>query len=248
LEGSRIVTTELKYLEDAELYESEARVTLVEAVGGGSNAVNIVLDETVFYPQGGGQPTDRGRITTAGGAAEISHVSFRDGDVFHFGRVVSGAISEGEVAKLTIDVDLRRLHARLHTGGHLVMTAVDRLLGLPAIKGYHFPNGPYVEFEGTVPVERREAMAHEIQDELNHLVEEDSAVTWRYDTVENMRAVGIYIPMEIPEGKPTRVVITSGYQAPCGGTHVKKLGELQGLRAKSIKTKSGKTRVSYLLD
>ncbi|MFV2195048.1 alanine--tRNA ligase-related protein [Nocardiopsis sp. LOL_012] len=238
------MATELSYLDDSEVYESVAQVARVSREAEGE-AVVVTLNKTIFYPQGGGQPTDKGVISTDGGSLQVERASFVDGDVLHSGVLTSGEIKEGEFAKLVIDASRRNIHAQLHTGGHLVMTAVDRLLGLPATKGYHFPNGPYVEFMGVVPQERRESLVQEIQEELDRLVEEDSPVTARYDTVENLKASGVYIPAEIPAGKPTRVVVTSGYQSPCGGTHVKSLGELGGLKVKGVKVKSGKTRVSY---
>ncbi len=66
--------------------------------------------------------------------------------------------------------------------------------------------------------------------------------------MEALRAAGVHMPAETPEGKPTRVVITSGYVSPCGGTHVKKLGALTGLKVKGVKVKSGRTRVSYYIE
>jgi Ser-tRNA(Ala) deacylase AlaX len=238
------LATILRYLDDSELYEYAAQIVNMTIDG---TSVEITLDETIFYPQGGGQPTDKGSISTAGGKAEVTRVSFVDGEVIHSGSLLAGQLAAGEPVNLRIDAARRRLHAHLHTGGHLVMTAVDRLIGLPATKGYHFPDGPYVEFEGSVAPEERESVLVAVQGELDRLVEEDSEVTDRYDTVENLRASGVYIPAQIPEGKPTRVVVTSGYQSPCGGTHVKRLGELAGLQAKGVKTKSGKTRVSYFM-
>ncbi len=240
------MTTALRYLDDPELYESTARIVHVSPQPDGG--IVVILDETIFYPQGGGQPTDRGRITTPGGEFELTKASFVDGDVLHTGRVSTGDIAADTVAHLYVDAPTRQLHARLHTGGHLVMTGIDRLLHLPAVKGYHFPDGPYVQFEGTVPVEARETLLGELQDVLDDLVAEDSAVTWRFESVEALRAAGVHIPAEIPAGKPTRVVVTAGYHSPCGGTHVRRLGALKGLKARSVKTKSGTTRVSYGFD
>ncbi|WP_433795619.1 alanine--tRNA ligase-related protein [Actinoplanes sp. CA-252034] len=237
------MSTTLIYLDEPDLNQADA--TVMRADAGPAGDLTIVLDQTIFYPQGGGQPTDRGRIETAGGTAEIVRVSFADGEVLHHGYHSRGRVAVGERAGLHIDPGLRREHSRLHTGGHLVMTAVDRLIGLPATKGYHFPDGPYVEFAGVVPPERRESVAEQIQAELDRLVAENSEVTWRFDSVEKLRAAGVHIPAEIPDGKPTRVVITAGYHSPCGGTHVPRLGELKGLRAKSVRFKSGRTRVSY---
>jgi Ser-tRNA(Ala) deacylase AlaX len=240
------MTAKLLYLDAPDLYEARATVTAVERDAEGG--VTVFLDETIFYPQGGGQPTDRGSIVAPAAEFKVTKAVFADGKVHHQGTFAEGGLSADDEVRLRIDRGLRDHHSRLHTGGHLVMTAVDRLLGLPATKGYHFPDGPYVEFEGIVPTERREGFVKEVQEELDRLVAEDSEVTWYFDDVEGLRRAGVYIPAEIPSGKPTRVVVTSGYRSPCGGTHVRHLGMLSGLTAKSIKVKSGKTRVSYRID
>ena len=240
------VPTDLVYLDAPDLYESTGTVTKVTPNFEGG--ITAVLDKTIFYPQGGGQPTDKGVISTESGEFQVSRVSFVDGDVLHNGRFSAGQISPGDVARLTIDEELRKHHARLHTGGHLVMTAVDRLLGYPATKGYHFPDGPYVEFGGNIPAEKRDSTVGEIQSLLDVLVAENSDVTWEFESVDALRAKDVHIPAEIPAGKPTRVVLTAGYYSPCGGTHVRRLGLLDGLKCRSVKVKSGKTRVSYSID
>lgn len=237
--------TRLLYLDDSHLMETDATILRVHHDGEGNSTV--VLDATIFYPQGGGQPTDRGRLTTARGGLDVRRVWFADGEVRHTG-TAEGALAEGETAHLTVDAALRHRHALLHTGGHLVMTAVDRLVGYRPTKGYHFPDGPYVEFDRALPPEDRESFAAKVQDVLDELVAEDSAVTSRSCDPAGLRADGVYVPAEIPAGKPTRVVVTAGYQSPCGGTHVRRLGELSGLRVRNVKVKSGRTRVGYLVD
>lgn len=237
----------MKYLEDTELFSSEAIVTEMDE-GVGIAVPSITLDETIFYPQGGGQPTDIGTISSGESVFAVDRVSYRDGEIYHSGTVRSGSFRQGDIVTLQIDGERRMRNAKLHTGGHLVMTAVDRLLRMPAVKGYHFPDGPYVEFMGVIDPDRREAVLASLQSELDSLVAEDSAVSAEFTTPEDLRRDNIYVPAEIPAGKPTRVVVTSGYRSPCGGTHVKLLGELTGLTIRGIKSKSGHTRISYLIE
>lgn len=239
--------TNLKYLEDTELFVSEARVVSLDRPVGSAESV-MVLDETIFYPQGGGQPTDVGSISRSGGEFLVTKARFDNGTVYHAGTVTAGEFKAGDEVHLNIDGTRRIRHAKLHTGGHLVMTAVDRILQLPAMKGYHFPDGPYVEFIGTVDAEGREQLVGQLQEQLDALVAENSAVASEFVGIDELRAQGVYVPAEIPAGKPTRVVITAGYKSPCGGTHMKRLGDVKGLKIKGIKTKSGNTRVSYLVE
>lgn len=239
--------TRMRYLDDTEIFKSTGSLVAFEPPQGMSSG-RIVLDETIFYPQGGGQPTDTGIIRNGDSVFTVQRVSYDSGIIYHSGTLESGTFSTGDVVDLEIDSDRRMKHAKLHTGGHLVMTAVDRILQMPAIKGYHFPDGPYVEFLGTIPAEERPAMLNRIQDELTLLIAENSSVTSEFVTPEELQRQNVYVPAEIPAGKPTRVVITSGYKSPCGGTHVKNLGELAGLKIRGIKVKSGHTRMSYAID
>lgn len=235
--------TRLLYLDDSQLTEADAAILKVRQDDAGTT---VVLTETIFYPQGGGQPTDRGRLTTDRGVLDVRRVSFVDGEVLHTGPA-EGVLAEGAVAHLEVDAAVRRQHALLHTGGHLVMTAVDQLVGYHPTKGYHFPNGPYVEFDRALPVEERESFTTKVQEAMDAMVAEDTEVTSYFCEPEELRANGVYVPAEIPAGKPTRVVVTAGYRSPCGGTHVRRLGELSGLRVRGVKVKSGRTRVSYLV-
>ncbi|NVI91637.1 alanine--tRNA ligase-related protein [Actinomadura sp. BRA 177] len=233
--------TRLLYLDDSRRTEADATIVRVHDDGG---ETTVVLDETIFYPQGGGQPTDRGRLTTARGGLDVRRVAFVNGEVLHIGPA-EGVLDAGQTVRLSVDPEVRRQHALLHTGGHLVMTAVDRLVGYHPTKGYHFPNGPYVEFGSALPVEERASFAAKVQDVMDGMVAEDSEVTSYFCEPDGLRADGVHVPAEIPAGKPTRVVVTAGYRSPCGGTHVRRLGELAGLKVRNVKVKSGRTRVSY---
>ncbi|NKZ05278.1 alanine--tRNA ligase-related protein [Actinomadura latina] len=233
--------TRLLYLDDSRRTEADATIVRVHNDGGDTT---VVLNETIFYPQGGGQPTDRGRLSTGRGGLDVRRVAFVNGEVLHIGPA-EGELDAGETAHLAVDPAVRREHALLHTGGHLVMTAVDRLVGYHPTKGYHFPNGPYVEFDSALPVGEREFFAAKVQDAMDGMVAEDAEVTSYFCEPEELRGDGVHVPAEIPAGKPTRVVVTAGYRSPCGGTHVRRLGELTGLKVRNVKVKSGRTRVSY---
>ena len=73
--------------------------------------------------------------------------------------------------EVKIDEKSRRLFARIHSAGHLIDVAVDRL-GLPLVpgKGYHFPSGAYVEYIGNLPLDRRESAIEEMNQILTELV------------------------------------------------------------------------------
>jgi len=236
--------TELAYLASPSQTETDAQLSTVEDEAG---AMSLVLDRTPFYPQGGGQPSDTGVIEGDGFVFEVRKASLQEGIVHHHGVPVQGNPAPGPV-HAKIDVDRRALHARLHTGGHLIMTAMYELTGLRAVKGYHFPEGPYVEFDGTLDETARDGLIERLQQRIDEMVAVDTPVLVESTSVSELKAAGVFIPGEIPADKPTRVVTTFGYKSPCGGTHVGNSGELAGLRIRKIKSKSGRTRVSYELD
>lgn len=231
--------TALLYLADPSALSAEVEVLSVSPEGS-----EIVLNQTPFYPQGGGQPSDVGQIVGPDFRFEVSKASLVGETVVHAGQAIEGSPHAG-IATATVDGDSRARNSRLHSGGHLVMAAVFEISGLRAMKGFHFPDGPYVEFEGAPEEEEREAFLAALERRLDEMVAEDQPITWDFESVDELRARGVFMPMEVPANKPTRVVSTYGYDSPCGGTHVSHGGELAGLRVRGIKVKKGNLRVSY---
>jgi alanyl-tRNA synthetase len=175
----------------------------------------------------------------------VDKVELVNGIVFHRGTFVEGEFGSGAIVDLEVHEATRLQNAKLHSGGHLIMTAMDSLRQMKAIKGYHFPDGAYVEFQGVVPESERASLAKQAQQFIDQAIEQGGDVTAALTSLAELEAEGVFIPMEIPRDKPTRVVITCGYKSPCGGTHVSKLIELKGLKIRSLKAKSGNTRISY---
>jgi Ser-tRNA(Ala) deacylase AlaX len=232
--------TELAYMSAPDQTEIEANVLSVEE---GENGVALILDRTPFYPQGGGQPSDTGTIDGNGFTFTVRKAVLVDGVVHHQG-VATGEPAPGTVSA-RIDAESRSLHAALHSGGHLIMTAMFELTGMRAVKGFHFPQGAYVEFEGTLDEATKAEMAETLQRRIDEMVAADEKVLVETTTVGELLAEGVFMPTEVPTDKPTRVVTTCGYRSPCGGTHVARTGELAGLRVRRVKSKSGRTRVAY---
>jgi len=113
----------------------------------------VILDQTIFYPQGGGQPYDTGIIKSNDGdlVFRVQAVRFVDGIVNHIGVVEKGKPSIGIEVQCFIDEDRRNRNSRLHSAGHLIDMAVKEMdIDWTPGKGYHFPQGAYVEYHGTV--------------------------------------------------------------------------------------------------
>jgi Ser-tRNA(Ala) deacylase AlaX len=235
--------TTLRYLEHFCLLTDEA--TVLEVTPEESQWV-VVLDQTIFYPQGGGQPYDQGVIEGPHGALAVQEVRFVDGVVRHIGTIPHGTITVGETVKCVVDESRRNLHSRLHSAGHVVDMAVDalKLAWIPG-KGFHFPEGPYVEYIGTLEGFDKEQLIKNLEQCCQKMIQENRQTSIQFVDKEDMKAICRFVPDNIPEGKPTRVVLFGDFGIPCGGTHVSSLGEIQQITIRKIKAKGQTIRISY---
>lgn len=237
------MATELKYLENYTQLEDESKVVEIDEIEG---RTVVILDGTIFYPQGGGQPYDRGIVESPNGKFIVEEVRFVDGTVRHIGQFENGKFAPGETVKCIVDKERRVLNSKLHSAGHLVDMAVNDLnLGWIPGKGYHFPEGAYVEYEGTVAEDQKEKLKADLEASCDKFIAEDRQTEIRFMEKDKMNEVCHFVPEFIPEGKPARVVLFGGFGVPCGGTHVTHLGELGKVTIRKIKQEGGNVRIGY---
>ena len=237
------MSTDLLYLDDTYIFEGTANL---KSVGSDERGEYAILDQTIFYPQGGGQPSDTGTISFDGENVGVNFVGFAEGEVRHYGNFSAVGSKEGAAVGLKVDGDKRLRHAKSHTAGHLVCAVGEALAEqLVGIKGYHFLDGSYVEFRGGKPAEV-EAFKEQANSRLKELIDGGAGVTAKLVTLEELREQCKSVPDGLPEGKPLRVVqIGDLPPLPCGGTHVKDVSELQEVQVTKMKSKKGNTKVSY---
>jgi Ser-tRNA(Ala) deacylase AlaX len=236
--------TTLLYLKNT--YQFEATATVLELREHEEKGLALILDQTILYPQGGGQPADHGSISSESGSFNVTDVGLdADGIVWHFGNFESGELKTGDAVNLHVDEDRRRLNARIHSAGHLLDCAVTAL-GLNQLKpgkGFHFPDGPYVEYEGIV--ENPEEVLLQIQTKMDELIANDLPVHKENLSEEEAAARKIWAP----PGKSARVVKFEGFEGcGCGGTHVEQSSSLGHVTIRKVKSKKGKTKIAYLLE
>lgn len=237
--------------------DDEARAT--EDAG----RTTVVLDQTIFYPQGGGQPYDKGIIESPSGKFIVEEVRYSagarggtaddrredEGVVNHIGVFESGAFTDGEEVDCTVDEERREFHSRIHSAGHVLDWAVLRLgLSWKPGKGYHFPDGPYVEYEGGADASNsdKEKLKTDIEAVCNTILAEDHETKAVFVEKEAMAALCHFVPENIPSGKPGRVMrFGDAFGVPCGGTHVARLGEIKKMVIRKIKQSGNTIRVGY---
>ena len=236
-----LVDTDLVYLKNT--YEFEMTAKLLK-FGKDEKGTYLILDRTLFYPQGGGQPSDLGKILVKHLTLNITFVSFNNGLVHHYYNNENADETTlnlddliGVQVDLKIDSSRRINNAKSHTSGHLLASIVEKLAPeITAIKGYHFPDGPYIEFKGklaTMSGEDLIAQAH-------FILKEDISLARQVIVSENVNE-------KLDDGKKKmRFVKVDGYNdVPCGGTHLKNISEIKEVAIRKIQFPKGNTKISY---
>mgnify|MGYP001592433943 CR=1 FL=1 len=233
----------LHYLYDTNKTTLTARVI---GVGGDEKGSYLLLAETIFYPQGGGQPADQGIIKTESEVLLIHFAGFIDGAVRHY---TIAPISEdliGQSVFCEIDHDRRDLNARYHTAGHLLADVVSRIYPpARAVKGHQFPGEAYVEFidipEGSMDIQM-------IQNALNQQIQLGISVQICEMTKNEYEEKYGVLPYPTPDDKPFRMIAIETFPpVPCGGTHVKNTMDIGAVKIRKVTNKQGRTKVSYEL-
>uniref|UniRef100_A0A1D1YHN7 Alanyl-tRNA editing protein AlaX-L n=1 Tax=Anthurium amnicola TaxID=1678845 RepID=A0A1D1YHN7_9ARAE len=249
--------TRLAFFDDMWRAESVATVLSHLVEDGGRHA--IILDSTIFHPQGGGQPADTGRIALPGDPGFkflVEDVRSKDnGVVYHYG-VFEDAQTEGDLkiekgveVHLCVDTHRRNLNSRLHSGGHLLDVCMHNV-GLSYLepgKGYHFPDGPFVEYKGTIPADQLLNKQNELEREANALISIGGKVLVAVVPYEEAYELcGGTLPSYILKGSTPRIVrLGNNPGCPCGGTHVADITDIRSLKVTQIRVKKGCTKVFY---
>jgi Ser-tRNA(Ala) deacylase AlaX len=237
--------TRLDYLENTYLFQSSAK--LIEILDT-ERGVALVLDCTVFHPQGGGQPADTGIVKSETGEFVVTDTRLNEnGIIYHFGEFTHGSINNGDTVRLEIDQNARILHARLHSAGHLIDIAVRKagLTNLIPTKGYHFTNGANVEYQGSL--ENAGDWAETIEKLSNQLVNDSIDIHAKQLNADQAASMSF----SSPQGKTSRFVWLENNESDgcgCGGTHLNNSKEIGQIIIRKIKTKKGVTKISYTLD
>jgi misacylated tRNA(Ala) deacylase len=226
---------DLLFHDDAYLKSCEATVTRADAEG-------IRLDRTVFYPMGGGQPGDTGVLRLADGA-EVPIVDTRKGadheDVVHVPQ--EGAALPAPGARVTAEIDWARRHRlmRIHTCLHLLCSVVPG-----EVTGGQVGDGKG-RLDFNLPDTRLDK--EEVAAALNRLIAEDHAVAPRWITDDELaakpelvRTMSVKPPMGA--GRVRLLEIEGVDLQPCGGTHVRRTGEIGPIQVTKIESKGRQNR------
>jgi misacylated tRNA(Ala) deacylase len=228
--------THMLFREDSYRTEAEARSL-------GAHGDMLVLDQTLFYAASGGQPADHGEIRLQSGqTVAVTEVRYLDPGKTRIGHVLPPGLAaglKGQPVSLRLDWIRRERLMRIHTALHLLSV----VLPYPVTGGAVNVDDGRLDFD--IPDAGLDRQA--IEDELNRLIATDAAVTDRWIAEEELDrnpSLVKTLSVQPPRGTGTiRLVEIAGSAAkpldlqPCGGTHVRRTGEIGRMVVTNIEKK-----------
>jgi len=242
MEETRTMTTDTLFLKDAYQTEATGVVTALTEEGA------VVLDQSLFYPTGGGQPGDSGALRWENGEMTVTMANKGpDGTVVLVPAEGNALPPVGTTVKQTLDWDRRLGHMRVHTCLHLLSVMIP----LPVSGGAITAEKGRLDFAMPEPPEDKAALEAELQ----ALIDQDLPVTEDWITDAELDAnPGLVKTMSVAPprgaGRVRLVRIGAGEEQvdlqPCGGTHVARTGEVGQIRLGKIEKKGKVNRRVYV--
>ena len=218
---------------DSYLKSTEAKVLTILEDG-------VILDKTVFYPEGGGQPGDIGKNAANNYEADVINTIKSEHGIMHLIDHVSGTISEGDSVNINIDWERRYSLMRMHTALHVLCSIVDGAVtggSVGVLKSR-------LDFD--IPGERPEK--ENLTSQLMEIVDGDYPVTSSLISDQELeqnpdliRTMSVKPPTGTGQVRMIRIGDDIDFQ-PCGGTHVKTTGEIGRVKISKIENKGKQNR------
>lgn len=236
--------TKQLYLDDSYLKEMDASILEVQPET--ENKWRVILDQTVFYPMGGGQPTDQGTLVNDNWKAEVYICLMKEGEIWHYLNSPTQP-NVGDKIHGVINWERRFKNMRVHSGGHIVDFAMH-VLGyspkpLMPMKGDHGKK-PFIVYQSALSEDIKQGL----EDKANELINKDLKFSWLFQSLEDLQKEAIYLQPGLPTGKPLRTLRLETVGAVAdGGTQVHSAKEVGKIAIPNIETKAGNTIVHYVV-
>lgn len=188
----------------------------------------IILDRTVFYGEKGGQTGDKGIIRSAGGIFIVNDTQIPLEDIYiHKGSIKEGKIKSGDEVEIEIDRKKRGSIKRNHTSTHLLHWALRNVFGEEVRQSGSYLDDNRLRFDYSIYEAPRRQQLLKIEKMINEKIQRDDPVRCFETTMEYAREIGTVALFDTKYGKFVRVVEIDDYNRElCGGTHVKRTGEI----------------------
>ncbi len=225
---------ETKKLFDLDSYCKTFTATVLSCEQDPKNESNylIILDQTAFFAEGGGQPADQGTL----GAAHVSHVSEKAGVISHH---CDKTLEVGSSVEGSIDWDVRFPHMQTHCGEHILSGIILKEYGFHNV-GFHMGKDfTTIDLDGELTAD----MVTHVENLANRAIGENVPVTATYPDKETLSTI---LLRKKPEVDNLRVVAVDGYDyCGCCGTHVAHSGEIELLKIVDFQRYKGGTRLFF---
>jgi alanyl-tRNA synthetase len=199
-------------------------------------APSVILDRTAFYPESGGQMSDRGALAHA----RVVDVQVDDdGRVHH---LLDGPLpAVGAEIMGAIDRSRRRLHMALHTGQHMLSRALADIAGAPTVSARLGETGCTIDVDRDPIDERLVARAEDL---VNSVIDDDLSVRAFFPSPDELAALPLRRAPKVIDN--IRVVAIGDFDvSPCGGTHCTRTGQVGLVRVTGVERYKGKSRVTF---
>lgn len=221
------------YYRDTNLSQLE---TSIANLGADESGNYVVFHETIFHPQGGGQPDDKGYFQVNGKQFQINkliaprnpkEVPYIVKHYFDMSDSLKPEMFTGQKVILAIDIDVRKLYARLHSAGHLLSNAVNQLYPeIDGCGGHHFPKQAFVTFNAT-QLPDIQKMKNDVLVLVNSFVKDGLEVQNNW------------------EGETRTIKFGDLKEYPCGGTHVTNSTEIGAITIRNVKKEKTGFKIGY---
>lgn len=220
-----------KKLYDIDSHMREFDATVLE-VREEKNGCSVILDQTAFFPTGGGQDADRGTLN----GFSLTDVRDEDGSIRHF---VSGVLSAGDAVHGVLDWELRFNRMQHHSGEHIVSGLIHQKYGYENV-GFHLTDASAtLDFDGELTREQVE----EIEYLANRAVWENFAVSAVYPDPETLKNLNYRSKLELTHD--VRIVTFPGYDVcACCAPHVHHTGEIGCIKLTDVMRHRGGVRMT----
>lgn len=229
--------TEALYLSDSTINLASAKVVEI-------GKDYLILDQTIFYPQGGGQPSDKGVIRSKSSELHIKSVEYNGGDIKHIG-TFKGIFNVGDSVELELDQELRLKHTQWHTAGHLVdLVAREQYPDLIPIRGMHgIGKKLFIEYEGQHTLD-----TVVLTSKVKELINSNPIIKTQFVTLDELKRMANWLPAKLPSSKKLRILsIGDSYHIPDGGTQLKTGDAIWPISIVNIEHTDNSTLIHYLI-
>jgi alanyl-tRNA synthetase len=199
----------------------------IDSISEGDEAL-VVLEETPFYAETGGQIGDIGTIVKDGTSFDVNDTQKTGTGLFlHKGRLRAGTLAVGDVVDARVDAEKRLATMRHHTATHLLQGALKRIVGKHITQSGSSVTPEHLRFDFTHIEPLSEEQLYRIEEMVNEQILLDRTVTCREMPLEEARHLGAIAPFGEKYGASVRVIQIEDFSIEfCGGTHLDRTGKI----------------------